>query len=179
MKRLDEIKEYAWKCHNDTNHMYGDKPYTYHLLSVANIASHMIECHYQDDIDFHTQCVIRAVCYCHDIIEDARETFNDVLKATDSLRIADMVYALTNEKGKNRAERANDKYYEGIRECEWASFVKLCDRIANVTESKREGSSMFGKYRRENAEFVEKVVAEDMRVFYKPLIDELNSLLEI
>jgi hypothetical protein len=45
---------------------------------------------------------------------------------------ADIIYAVTNDKGKNRKERAGVKYYEGIRKTPGAVFVKLCDRIANV-----------------------------------------------
>ena len=47
----------------------------------------------------------------------------------------EIVYALTNDKGRTRAERAGEKYYKGIRETPYAPFVKLCDRLANVTYS--------------------------------------------
>jgi hypothetical protein len=70
---------------------------------------------------------------------------------------ADIIYALTNEKGKNRKERANDKYYEGIKNTPGAVFVKLCDRIANVQYSKMTGSRMFEMYKKENDEFVTKL----------------------
>jgi hypothetical protein len=67
---------------------------------------------------------------------------------------ADIIYAVTNEKGKNRKERANDKYYEGIRNTPGAVFVKLCDRIANVQYSKMTGSRMFEMYKKENDDFL-------------------------
>ncbi len=70
---------------------------------------------------------------------------------------ADIIYALTNEKGRNRAERGNDKYYEGIRNTPGAIFVKLCDRIANVQYSKMTKSRMFEMYKKENPEFMSKV----------------------
>ena len=47
----------------------------------------------------------------------------------------EMVYALTNEKGRTRAERANDKYYQGIRETPYAPMLKLADRLANISYS--------------------------------------------
>ena len=47
----------------------------------------------------------------------------------------EIVYALTNDKGRNRAERAGEKYYQGIRTTPYAPFVKLCDRLANITFS--------------------------------------------
>jgi hypothetical protein len=70
---------------------------------------------------------------------------------------ADIIYAVTNEKGKNRSERANDKYYEGIRNTKGAVFVKLCDRIANVQYSKMTKSRMFEMYRKENDNFMTKL----------------------
>lgn len=64
------------------------------------------------------------------------------------------MYAVTNEKGRTRVERANENYYKGIRETEGATFVKLCDRIANVQYSKMTKSSMFDKYKKENVNFM-------------------------
>ena len=46
---------------------------------------------------------------------------------------AEIVYALTNDKGRSRSERAGEHYYAGIRETPYAPFVKLCDRLANMT----------------------------------------------
>ena len=36
------------------------------------------------------------------------------------------------KKGRNRGERANDLYYQGIRQTKFASFIKMCDRLANI-----------------------------------------------
>ena len=47
----------------------------------------------------------------------------------------EVVYALTNDKGRTRAERAGEHYYAGIRATPYAPFVKLCDRLANMTHS--------------------------------------------
>ena len=84
----------------------------------------------------------------HDSIEDARLTYNDVRKRARSLGLdeaqafmaAEIVYALTNEKGRTRAERAGVKYYEGIRAVPYAPMVKLADRMANVRFSLRQTS---------------------------------------
>ncbi|WP_298473442.1 hypothetical protein [uncultured Maribacter sp.] len=64
-----------------------------------------------------------CACWVHDIIEDARETYIDVLENTN-VTIAELAYALTNEKGRTRKERANDAYYRGIQKTPNASFVK-------------------------------------------------------
>jgi hypothetical protein len=48
---------------------------------------------------------------------------------------AEIVYALTNDKGRTRAERAGEKYFKGIRTTPYAPLVKLADRLANITYS--------------------------------------------
>lgn len=80
--------------------------------------------------------------YYHDSIEDARQSYNDVMRTgrgflteEQAFTATEIVYALTNDKGRTRAERAGEKYYKGIRETPYAPFVKLCDRLANVTYS--------------------------------------------
>jgi hypothetical protein len=70
-------------------------------------------------------------------------SYNDVKKIGLKLGLteeqtflaAEIVYALTNEKGRNRKERAGKRYYEGIRNTPYAPFVKMCDRVANIRYS--------------------------------------------
>jgi (p)ppGpp synthase/HD superfamily hydrolase len=96
---------------------------------------------------------LKYAAFGHDLIEDTRVTYNDV-KEKMGEEVADIIYALTNEKGKNRKERGNEKYYEGIRNTKGAVFIKLCDRIANVQYSKMTGSRMFEMYKKENINFM-------------------------
>ena len=44
----------------------------------------------------------------------------------------ELVFALSNDKGKTRAERAGEKYYNGICEVPYAPLIKLADRMANM-----------------------------------------------
>lgn len=143
-----QAHEYAVKCHASTNHYYNGRPYEFHLkLAIEHAYQFM---HLVDDADGIT---VLCAIWCHDVIEDCRQSYNDVKEQLGE-QVADIVYACTTEKGKNRAERANDKYYEGIRKTQYATFVKLCDRMANVTYSKRHKGSMFDKYKKENEHFV-------------------------
>lgn len=152
MNIIEQSKKYACISHANTNHHYDfDKPYSVHLEMVHNMAKHFISLVNEEDQDD-----VLAACWTHDIIEDARQTYNDVLKNTNS-NVAELTYALTNEKGRNRDARANKAYFEGIRHLENASFIKLCDRIANVTYSKQTRSSMFKKYQKENEFFLESI----------------------
>lgn len=152
--------------HRKTNHFYSEYlPYEFHLRMVNQVGQdfkHLLD----DKLDYYTgetyrgpkqdQVTLQEAClvaaWGHDLIEDARISYN-VAKTHLGQEAADIVYAVTNEKGKNRAERANEKYYQGIRETPGAVFVKLCDRIANVQYSKMTKSRMFEMYSEENPKF--------------------------
>ena len=135
--------------HKQTNHMYDTYlPYEFHLRMVGTVAleyGHLLEMKLLNDV------ILAA--YGHDLIEDTRVSYNDVKSVLGPVA-ADIIYAVTNEKGKNRKERANERYYEGIRNTSGAVFVKLCDRIANVQYSKMTKSRMFEMYKKENDEFM-------------------------
>jgi (p)ppGpp synthase/HD superfamily hydrolase len=161
---MDRIK-WCIKQHTDTNHMYDTYlPYEFHLRMVNHVA-HQFQHLLDNEVDYFTGKreisrvgddteTLREVCliatWGHDLIEDTRVSYNDV-KSQLGQAAADIIYAVTNEKGKKRKERANDKYYAGIRSTPGAVFVKLCDRIANVQYSKMTGSRMFEMYREEKS----------------------------
>lgn len=160
--------EYAINCHLDANHFYDKHSYSYHLQKVVSVAMdfiYLIPESYRNDI--------LAACWCHDLIEDARQSYNDVRKNTNSL-VADIVFAVTTEKGKTRDERNNEKYYSGITRQAFATFVKICDRIANYEYSATTKSSMFAKYSKEMPHFKEKLYREDYDVMFK----RLDSIME-
>jgi (p)ppGpp synthase/HD superfamily hydrolase len=167
MTLTEKAKLYAHKCHTETNHLYGDgKPYSFHLEMVAEVANQFL---YLIPKDEHEHVI--AGCWVHDCIEDCRQTYNDVKNATN-VTIAELAYALTNEKGKTRKQRANDKYYEGIQNTPYATFIKLCDRIANVQYSRQEASSMREVYKNEYDEFSSKLYDEkynEMFIYLKSL----------
>jgi (p)ppGpp synthase/HD superfamily hydrolase len=151
--------------HRNTNHFYDTYlPYEFHLRMVNQVAKdfkHLLD----DKFDYYTgnpnnkaeYITLRAICliatWGHDLIEDCRVSYNDV-KNHLGQEAADIIYAVTNEKGKTRKERANSKYYEGIRNTKGAVFVKLCDRIANVQYSKMTKSRLFELYKEENDDFM-------------------------
>ncbi|WP_298427416.1 phosphohydrolase [uncultured Kordia sp.] len=164
----EKARVYASEKHRDANHMYDQYPYEFHLQMVVNAANQFLYL-----IPEEAQQNVLAGCWVHDVIEDARETYNDVKKALNE-DIAELAYALTNDKGKTRSERAGDKYYEGIRNTPYAIFIKLCDRIANVTHSKNTSSRMLAVYRKENPAFVEKLHDDK----YMDVIQYLENLLK-
>lgn len=142
---------YATKMHAKINHMYDVHPYRYHLKMVVTFAEEFIHLIPKEDQD-----TVIAGCWVHDAIEDAHASYNDVKNNTNET-VAEYAYALTNEKGRTRKERANDKYYIGILEYRHASFVKICDRMANVTYSKSHNKKMFKMYKKEHEYFKTKL----------------------
>ena len=156
--------------HKNTNHFYDTYlPYEFHLRMVAQVAVDFI--YLLKDKEKIEYIEVQLACYGHDLIEDTRVSYNDVKEALGEYA-ADIVYAVSNEKGKTRKERANEKYYEGIRNTSGATFVKLCDRIANVQYSKLTKSNMFEKYKTENEQFAKSLYNED----YQPMFDYLDKL---
>lgn len=164
---VEQASAYATKCHRETNHLYDELPYEHHLRMVEAYGKQFLPLIPDDD-----QYIVLAACWCHDLIEDTRQTYNDVERATNTA-IANIVYALTNEKGKNRKQRANDTYYRGIRHTQYATFVKLCDRLANVNHSLNTRSRMIDLYRKENTIFSCQIYNDN----YREMFECLESLL--
>ena len=137
---IERIRQSAHELHRSVNQTYGEiHPYGFHLDMVV-----------QGIRDFgHLVCACEADVlplffggYYHDSIEDARLTYNDVMATArqlmteeQALMATEIAYALTNDKGRTRAERAGERYYQGIRTTPYAPFVKLCDRYANISYS--------------------------------------------
>ena len=153
----DKIK-WVISQHENTNHKYDDYlNYEFHLRMVSQAAKdfiHLIKNSNNGETTLRDDILLAS--WGHDLIEDTRTSYNDVKSVLGQVP-ADIIYACTNEKGKNRKERANAKYYEGIRNTPGATFVKLCDRIANVQYSKMTKSRMFEMYKKENEAFMEQL----------------------
>ena len=176
--------------HKNTNHFYdGELPYSFHLKMVVNVFEdfkHLLPENLYIKTDDRasdedvTQRVIGLACWGHDLIEDTRVSYNDVKNRLDNAGysyIVDIIYAVTNEKGKNRNERANEKYYEGIRSTPGAVFVKLCDRIANVQYSKMMKSRMFEMYGKEQFKFQKMLGRYTDNQELEPMFAHLDKLL--
>lgn len=167
--QINEIRQQAHDLHQSVNQTYGDNlPYGFHLDMVAEGVrdyGHLV-CASEADV-----LPLFFGAYFHDCIEDARQSYHDVLgraqKLFDddhALMAAEIVYALTNDKGRTRAERAGEHYYEGIRTTPYAPFVKLCDRLANVTYSCSIDGGKFDRmrevYKNEMGEFLMSISTE-------------------
>lgn len=163
---LEEIKQAAHELHASVNQTYDDvHPYGFHLDMVADSVFKYgyLVCAEERDV-----LPLFFGAYFHDSIEDARMTYNDVNKEAhrwmgdrQAYIATEIVYALTNDKGRTRAERAGEQYYKGIRETAYAPFVKLADRLANITYSCSHASGdnghMRNVYKRELPHFLDSI----------------------
>ena len=171
---INEIRNDAHALHASVNHAYDRiRPYGFHLDMVVNWVRKYID---EVCVDEQDLLPIFFAAFYHDAIEDTRLSYNDVMKTAAQLMdekqaflATEIVYALTNEKGRNRAERANEKYFAGIRAIPYAPFVKSADRLANTSYAFSKGTAdslrMSKVYREELPEFLEslKVEGNDVR----------------
>lgn len=169
---LVKAMKLAIKSHNDTNHTYDDVPYSVHLALAAHYAEHYIML-LPEEV---RENVLSAV-WLHDTIEDCRLTYND-LKNVVGEEVAQLVYAVTNEKGRTRAERANDVYYKGICETSYAVYVKLCDRLANVQYANVFNNVRMREiYRSENEHFLQRLQGDCLDLCW-PMVENLKNMLQ-
>jgi (p)ppGpp synthase/HD superfamily hydrolase len=157
---------YAVSVHASTNHLYDNKPYSTHLKMVVDYAIKYLHL-----MPKSKHLITLQAAWLHDTIEDCRVTYND-LKNEFSQEVAEVVFALSNEKGRTRKERANDKYYLGIQTTPCATFVKICDRLANVKYSKITGSRMLEVYKNEFEYFNNKLWSQR----FTPMFDEMYAM---
>lgn len=186
---IEKIKMRAHALHDSVAQTYGASlPYSVHLDAVAGYTAEYAweVCARDEDI-----APIMFGAYFHDSIEDARLTYNNVQKIAgeylseeQAVMAAEIAYALTNEKGRTRAERANEKYYQGIRTTPYAPLVKMADRLANTAFSANGGITssprMHELYKQEMPHFIASVAAptNDPRCAVPTsMITAINSLL--
>lgn len=161
-------KAFAIGAHNEVNQMYDGVPYSEHLCDAVDVFEEFKHLIPREDHD-----LVESGIYTHDGIEDAQKTFNDV-KLKLSEPVAELAYALTNEKGKNRKQRASAKYYNELKVEKYGEFAKLCDRIANVRRGSKSGKMIDG-YRKEQVSFKDQLQNNPL---YLPMWDCLDELLK-
>lgn len=133
-------KEFAIKAHGEQK--YGDFPYATHLQAVVSVLDRFEVTHPN----------IIAAAWLHDVLEDTPTEWLDITENFGD-DVADLVWAVTNEPGKNRKERML-KTYPKIRVFgPQAVTLKLADRIANVEHSIRHKTRHLEMYQREYPAF--------------------------
>ena len=184
--------EWCIERHHVTNHMY-DKylPYEFHLRMVDEVRKEFQHLYMKPiigeglylTVEGIIETVLRYACFGHDLVEDVRVSWNDIVKKliessfSKPLAIftADLIRSVTNDgRGRNRDERMPDYIYEEMKLQQYGVFIKLCDRIANVRYGLLTKSSKTEMYRRELPKFKAKLYTEGM---YEEMWTELENLL--
>ena len=169
----NEIATYATHLHDTVcNQKYDDKPYSVHLFRVEMMVRDYgyLVCENKEDA-----LVMFFAAHFHDAIEDdILKIARKYLPSEAALLATEIVYALTDEKGRTRQERASDKHFEDIRDTKYAPFIKWCDRFANLEYSIEHESRMAELYKKEMPSFIERLGGE--KYLSKELIDEINNL---
>ena len=156
-----QAKEFAIVAHG--NQKYGDgSPYSKHLQAVVDVL-----------IEFgHTDAKFIASAWLHDVIEDTKYSYQDIKKLF-GVEIAEIVYSVTDELGRNRIERHNKTYPKTKLSLDGA-IVKLADRIANTRASIADSDDKLQMYRREYSSFKEILYSQTNDIRWQEL-DRLNK----
>lgn len=136
----------ADKAH--ANQTYDIYPYGYHIRQVVKIA---------EELGYDESIIVASAL--HDTLEDTELSYNDLKKAFGE-EVAEIVYCVTDELGRNRKERKS-KTYPKIQSNWKATVVKICDRIANMQQSKNYNQRLFDMYKKEHDDFCRSLMCKD------------------
>lgn len=182
---VDKFTNWCCEQHDIVcNQKYGNNlPYSYHLESVARLANKF----FKNSMNFSMEQAV-MVAYGHDLIEDARVTFNDVhiflsgigtgvtpLKSVSAARVARCIYNCTESTGRNREERHDEAYLERLLSDGLSVFVKLCDITANVLYGLANSSRMPKKYKVEVIDLFSKI--REKYDSFNYIMDYIDNLL--
>jgi len=155
-------KEFALKAHS--GQLYGTRDYGFHLEAVVAVAK-----------EFNLSDNIVAACWLHDTMEDCKVSFTEIKKLCND-EVAELVFCVTDELGRNRKERKL-KTYPKIAANKEALCVKLCDRIANLQQSILDNNlSLISMYLNEHMDFKHHLYNGDDHKTLSLLWNKLNTL---
>lgn len=156
-KLVNESRLVAIKIHGNQDYD-GIFPYEKHLQDVVNVLKRF---------DFGNKYLIAG--WLHDSIEDGAISYNKIKKHFGS-EVAEMVYAVSDELGRNREEK-KAKTYPKIRENPDSLIIKLADRIANI-----EHGGKIDMYKKEYSKFKLSLYNKDRMA--EPMWSHLDKLLQ-
>lgn len=192
---INIFKHWQVFCHHQHDTVCNQKynktlPYSFHLDLVSGHAGRLyeyIEWSGKDWVSKPTFDVWMAkfVAQGHDLIEDARLTYNDImselsihLRRDVTVSIAEAIFACTECRGRNRKERHSEEYYSLLVSNDLAVYVKLCDILANVQFSKMTHANMYLLYRKEFPIFTSRLTITQL-VMFQFIIDEVSTELRL
>ena len=164
-------REFGPNLHAERNLRYGDYAYTIHLQTVANFGKyfrHLLQ------ISTDQAYEVEAALWLHDTIEDCGINYQKI-KTLFNENVAEYVWSVTGF-GRNRVER-NASVEERIKGKIIPTYIKLCDKLANMVFSKYldSNSGMYEKYVAEWSSFKEKYYLPDL----KEMFDYVDNLIDL
>lgn len=170
VEKLYRADMFALLMHHKITQRYDGKPYFYHVKDVALNA-----CMYKDLLQNEEEMYLTYVgALLHDAIEDCNLTYNDI-KATWGVEIAEIVYACTELRGKNRKERHGQEYIDTLVASRLGTFVKLCDILSNVHRSFTTGHRMLNAYKKEFPKVKEQLYREEFDIIFSDIEKYLSK----
>lgn len=140
---IEKARQFALKAH--MTQTYGNNyPYFKHLEDV-----YAVLCRFGFNEKDHLN--LMTASFLHDTLEDSHFSYND-LKKTFGEEVAEIVYCMSDEMGRNRKEK-KEKTYPKIRSNPDSVILKVADRIANAEFSTSEKSHQADMYRKEYNDF--------------------------
>lgn len=162
MDPLYNVKFFATTKHVIQNgQLYGPVPYTHHLMAVEGVLRRF---------GFGNDSIMLHAGWLHDVIEDTPTKAKEIVEAFGE-EVAELVVAVTNEKGENRKVKAALTYPKIRKAGKRAVALKLADRIANVEN----GGKQFEMYRKEHDDFLFQLYTRGEN---EEMWEHLNLLLE-
>lgn len=176
MTPTKQWENFCKKSHQNVNQFYGkgnSHPYSFHL-DLVNSVSNM----YLNDTILggsYSSKVVEWAIWGHDLIEDCRFTYNDIVKNISALKpigtspldkkrneqfsidVAECIFLCTDYRGRNRDERKPPLFWEELSANKLAIAVKMCDTLANMRYGYITNSSMLKAYTK-NVSFYKKFV---------------------
>jgi len=151
------------------NQTYGDGDYfVNHILKVVEIAYKYLD---MCGIPKEEQEKIVCAAAMHDMLEDTTYTY-DQMRRDFGIRIADIVLACTDDDTlPTRKEKKADVYRRLVRVGPAAIYVKLCDRLANVSAGGKNDM-----YRKEHTAFRDACYLTEHKVLWDAIETELYGI---
>jgi (p)ppGpp synthase/HD superfamily hydrolase len=185
---VEKAMSFAVNAHREANHFYDGFRYEVHLELVFAVGCKYVHLVLNDvQAEFLGEPTLPlygikpeegvkyalAGLWTHDLIDDARITYNQITKKLNP-QIAEFTFALSNNKGRTPEERENEAYYHLIRNTPYAVFGKLSDRIANARYGLDQGGKgkQFLRYKQNYNKFKDAL----WNPVYKPMFDELEEI---
>lgn len=152
---VERAEEFAKLVHR--NQFYEQLPYYVHLKEVVLTIK---------ELGITQDEVLLASAWLHDSIENTETTYETLLTQFGK-EVADLVLAVTNEKGASRGEIL-EKTATKLIENEKALLIKLADRVVNTEQSLDNNEKLYKMYKKEFPRFRE-FLYDDKSITY-PII---------